>query len=299
MRFIPIIINKITTKRKSTFYQQMNVSFPEHVSSDNKELDILVRCVDYEKYPDYTFKLYNDQSNSCYIYNIIPIEDPNNIKTIGKIIDTSNCRTYQSYWAGFEDIRFITSDKILVTTTNLHPSGYPRVFLADFDRATCSINNIILLNYESHLDQKNWLPFNKTDGGTNVIYSVYPLIVLFVSWKGECSVLEKINVDPVLSGYHGSTNGVIFPNTDHFLFLIHKTVTNNTPYVIHRWLLLSKDLTNVRFSAPFKFFQNSYIEFPCSIRWNNNDELWVGLGVNDNSSFIAVLSYDEIYNSIL
>jgi hypothetical protein len=230
---------------------------------------LLIRMVNYRKFSDLSFFIAENSSNSKYmilrgenIEMLMPQLDK--ISPLGVKYD--NNKVYQTYWKGVEDIRFINSDKILVTIPELHPHGVPSVFSAQLCGNT--IAKITSLT-KSDLPEKNWMPIAGTD---MVIYQLYPFIIKNII-SGETITLSSMEI---LKDYHGSTNSVIH-NSKH-IFIIHKGKE-------HRWIMLNQDFTNFSISPPFTFFANTYIEFCCSLSKYHND-LYIALGVNDKEAYI-------------
>ena len=119
------------------------------------------------------------------------------------------------------------------------------------------------------------------DNKNYVIYSVNPFIIKEV--ETDTKILSMPNQE--LDGYHGSTNGIKYK--DGYLFLIHKDKRTN------RWLYWSPEGKILKFSVIFSFMKHSLVEFTCSLSFFNN-LYYIGLGVNDNHAYIAILTSEEI-----
>jgi len=95
-----------------------------------------------------------------------------------------------------------------------------------------------------------------------------------------------------LEGYHGSTNGIKID--ENILFLVH----TNLEKVYNKWILFNPNTDEIKVSNPFVFFNNSYIEFACSLCLYN-ERLFVSLGVNDDKAFILEVNLEKIYQNLL
>jgi hypothetical protein len=191
--------------------------------------------------------------------------------------------TYPTYWTGPEDIRFIDSSTVAVNVPECHPSGQPCLFTATLDSQRHVLKQFTpCLPHTS--PEKNWMPFQTDGGKSRVIYSVSPLILKEIQTDEKEIILLSNNLQTILEGYHGSTNGITLASGER-LCLIHK----NSERTVHRWLRFHPTTKKVAVSPPFTFFKHSYIEFPCSVsEWNHS--YWIGLGVNDDQAMLVEVS---------
>lgn len=262
-------------------YGNPNAYIPMNPSMYIKDgqVTVLVRCINYRKYKDKQFTLYEKPHSISRYFCLRGF--------IGKKIEfvsTEECKvetslpSYPTYWKGLEDIRFVTGDQILTTVPEYTPSGNPTIFRASLTGSTvhsfeqCEPNQV----------EKNWMPYMH-EGEAHVVYSVNPFCV-----KGVKDDTRRIiSEDPVLQGWHGSTNGI--PWNGGVLFLIH--VNRDVSY--HRWLLFDPGAGSVKYSEEFTFFKNTYIEFPCSLCvWEGR--VFVSMGVNDDSAFLVEVAAADI-----
>ena len=260
-------------------YLDMNPSM--WVDNDGNVI-ILVRSVNYRKFFNKSFTIYEERSNSVYQMLRGDITNLNNL-TFEEIIIENTLPTYPTYWLGLEDIRFITSTELLVTIPSCNNAGNPAIFKAKLEG-----NKIHSFTecYPNHME-KNWMPFyDKSKGCHLVIYSVNPFIIKSIDIN-EINEINEINV--ILKGFHGSTNGIEFGDKGEILFLVHITLER----VYHKWLLFNPSTNEIRVSENFVFFNYSYIEFTCSMA-KYNDSLFVSIGVNDDKAFIIDINQDMI-----
>jgi len=253
---------------------------------------ILVRCINYRKFKDKAFTLYQNQSNSTYYiaYGKLKYQEPLNLEefNMSPLIYNYNLPTYPTYWTGIEDIRFVNSTTILTTIPECTPSGNPTIF-----KATLDINRIRDFSpcLPNNGSEKNWMPFQDLDGSQKVVYSVCPFVVKSLESQEFEKITTTSEYTKELEGYHGSTNGIYYDNMNTtIIFLVHLDK-------IHRWIKLNLQTKSITFSKEFIFFNNSYIEFPCSLA-SYKDRYFVSLGVNDDKAFIAEIkkeSIDEIF----
>jgi len=245
---------------------------------------VLVRRVNYRKFRDRSFSIYERHSISDYCIARSHIDIPFNMLDFKPLLYEYNRPTYNTYWRGLEDIRFINNSNILVTVPELNPSGQPCIFQASLE------NNRVhnFLECKPSQIEKNWMPFLENNE-PYVIYKINPL-----TRKGVLSDdLQEIMAScPDLIGYHGSTNGIPFQGQQ--LFLIH--TTRDRSY--HRWLLVDLVCKTAKWSDEFVFFVGSYIEFTCSLCSYQN-RIFVSLGVNDDKAFLLELDTQDIGNVII
>jgi hypothetical protein len=256
-------------------YMDMNPS----MWIDNGKVMILVRSVNYRKFLNKHFTIYETHSNSIYQLIRCDVSNWNDI-TCEDIIVENMLPTYPTYWLGLEDIRFITSTELLVTIPSCNKNGNPSIFKARLEG-----NKIHSFSecYPNHIE-KNWMPFyNNSKGCHQVIYSLTPFIIKSIDID-DCTTIGTIKT---LEGFHGSTNGIEF--RDGILFLVH--ITSDKVY--HKWILFHPLTNEIKVSEQFVFFNYSYIEFTCSLA-KYNDRLFVSIGVNDDKAFIIEVNHDTI-----
>ena len=268
---------------------EMNPSL--HISDDGSYI-ILVRIVNYLKYPNNKFtvygfihpKPYTHVSDSKYIIIRGTIDAPAifNLDNydVQPLDIEYNIPASLSMWTGIEDIRFIT-DKVVIACIPECNDGTPCIFGAVLKDNT--LTSFIKCN--PNVTEKNWMPY--IDEKPKVIYSISPFIIKSIveDDKEEIILSEEKICD--LSGWHGSSNGIDFRNSK--LFLIHR----NEDRVYSRWLLFNPITKEVSYSKKFVFFKDSYIEFTCSLA-KYNDKIYVSLGVNDNKAYIIEVLQAEI-----
>lgn len=290
---IPIIVPQICFKDRynnMNNYVEMNPSL--FIERDGTAT-ILVRCVNYKKFNNKHFTLYQSHSNSLYyllkgiITDGVKVDVENfEYHLIEPIFNLPN---YPTYWFGLEDIRFINSTTILTIVPELNEGGNPSILKAELNDnkitnfTHCKPNNI----------EKNWMPYTYNDV-SNVIYSLAPFIIKSI----ETDDMREITVSDVirdkLAGYHGSTNGMPFLQElgdGWFLFLIHV----NRKKTYHRMLLFNVITNDIQVSDEFTFFKNPYIEFTCSIS-KHNERIFITIGVNDDKAYIIETCAEDIKN---
>jgi hypothetical protein len=270
-------------------YIEMN---PSIYIDELGNVKILVRTVNYKKYDNYNWIVFENISNSKYVYLSGKIEEGKvlNIEnfSIQDIIYSYNTPVYFTHWKGLEDIRFIDAYNLLITIPECNQHQNPSIFLA-------KLNNNEIYNFvdcKPNIKEKNWMPFIKKDGKQLVIYSLDPFrmkeiideIFININFSDEKKLLLK--------NYHGSSNGLNLED-DNILFLIH--INKEKPY--HRWLIYNEKTNDIKLSNEFTFFCNSYIEFCTSIA-KFKDRLFISLGVNDDKAYIIETNIDSVKKSI-
>jgi hypothetical protein len=294
---VPIIAPQILFKDKYNNinnYIEMN---PSMYIDDKGNVTILVRCVNYRKFMEKQFTLYDKVSNSIFslIKGKLNHQEKLHIEEYDyKLLNCNyNLPIYPTLWKGLEDIRFIDEKNILVIVPELNCNGNPSIFKAEINDT--AIENFIVCKPNNI--EKNWMPYLDNSNNTNnsttnkVIYSLHPFIIKSIENDDFEEIELKENIKHKLHGYHGSTNGIILNNYER-LFLIHI----NREKTSHRWLIFNIKTKNVIVSDEFVFFKNSYIEFNCSLV-KYEDRIFVTIGVNDDKAYIIETCNDDIINT--
>jgi len=257
-------------------YVDMN---PSLYIKESGECIVLVRRVNYRKFHTKEFNLYERSSNSCYGVAWGVVQD--NRFVLGEWREgtlLSDLPSYPTYWTGMEDIRFCDELHVLVALPEKNPTGNPCIFLGQL--ADSTIHSLQLCS--PHEVEKNWMPYTDPSGSSKVVYSVSPFQIKSLV-EGTLTTIPT-PFTTLLQDYHGSTNGIVYKE-DSRLFLVHKHKERS----VHRWLLYTTLTHTVHVSEPFVFFDNSYIEFPCSLA-SYKGTYYVSLGVNDSQAFLVQIN---------
>jgi len=289
---IPIIGPQICFQDKynnRNNYVEMN---PSLSIDENGNTIILVRCVNYKKFSNKEFILYQDNSKSVYYLLKGKIKDREKVdieKFEYQIINVEyNLPTYPTYWFGLEDIRFTNANAnvILVNVPELHEGGKPSIFKAELNGN--KITNFIQCKPNNN-PEKNWMPYNDK----KVVYSLQPFIIKSLEEDDMQEIFISESMKEKLEGYHGSTNGIpFFQSPTDFLFLVHV----NREKTYHRWLLFNTITNDIQISEEFLFFKNTYIEFICSLSIYN-ERIFISLGANDVNAFIIETCIEDIMDT--
>ena len=289
----PININTQTYKDRFGNHNSFVEMNPSIYISEDGSYTILVRTVNYLKYPNNRFTVYGYNSSS--IYSIMRGKIDNDTFNLDnydiKPLDIQyNIPTQPSLWSGVEDLRFIDNNKIIACIPECN-NGSPCIFSA-------FLKNNILSSFEKcspNIIEKNWMPYIHNTpkiiysvSPSKIIYSVSPFIIKSILEDDKKEIMLQKEQLNELSGWHGSSNGIDFI-ADSKLFLIHK----NEDRVYSRWLLFNPDTHKVSYSKKFVFIKDSYIEFTCSLAAYKNN-IYVGLGVNDNRAYIVHVLCEEV-----
>jgi hypothetical protein len=259
-------------------YVEMNPSL--YIKKDGS-FTVLVRTVNYLKYKNKKFTVYENSSNSVYYIMRGKMDNGRmNLDTceVSKLNVEYDIPRYYSYWYGLEDIRFIDENSILACIPECNNSS-PCIFKGIL------INNVITSFEKCNpaIIEKNWMPYSDK----SVIYSVSPFIIKNIKEDNKEEIMVNENVLNELNGWHGSSNGIDFEGEK--LFLIHK----NEERVINRWLLFNPIEKTIKYSNVFVFFRDSYFEFTCSLA-EYDDRIFASVGVNDNRAYIVEISKHDI-----
>jgi hypothetical protein len=259
------------------------------------EVSILVRCVNYRRYPYNYFVMHHDKTISKTKLLKGKIEE-NKLLNLNNFEDYNieyqyNIPQYHTEWLGLEDIRFINEKDILVIIPECNPHGKPSLFKAILEKA--KIHSFIPC-YPNHRE-KNWMPYSDNDCYDYVIYKSYPFQIKKIVEDEflDIQLQENILYDE-LKGYNGSTNGVKYKGSNQRLFLIHL----NGEKTKHRFIIYNIISHQIYISKEFSFFKHTYIEFPISL-CEYNCRYFISMGVDDNKAYIVEIteeSIDEIFN---
>jgi len=285
----PIIIPQklyFDKRNELNSYNDMN---PSMYIDDSGNIKILIRSVNYRKFYNKDFTLDENYSNSLYVLLTGKITEKDLLDldsfTIENLFYDYSIPTYETYWRGIEDIRFINSNSILAIIPECNINGKPSVF-----RATIENNTVhSFIDCKPNIIEKNWMPYLDENGNELVIYSLNPFKIKQIENDifAELSISNEIAEQ--LDNYHGSTNGIKYNSNEDIIFLIHK----NGKKICHRWLLLNSKTNNIQISKEFYFFKHSYIEFPVSL-CRFNERIFISLGVNDDKAFIIETTQNAI-----
>lgn len=256
--------------------------------SETGEIIILVRCVNYRKFFDKQFTMYEHCSYSHYYILRGHVQHGEQLDIENYSIDRLGHeyfrQTYPSYWKGLEDVRFIDANNIIAIVPECNPGGNPSLFCATLEGSLLHS----FVECKPSIVEKNWMPF-----GTNkVIYSLDPFIVKDILEDNQTAIEVTGENMLQLKGFHGSTNGVKYDD-NYTLFLIHI----NREKVYHKWLLFNPNTHEIKLSCEFLFFNRAYIEFTCSLGMYN-DRVFISAGVNDDKAYIIETDKQTIDNYI-
>jgi hypothetical protein len=289
---IPIIVPQLYFQDKynnTNNYVEMN---PSLFIEEDGTTTILVRCVNYKKFDNKQYILYQSNSNSIYyiLKGSIQGKKKLNIENFEyKILEQEyNLHRFPTYWFGLEDIRFIDSNTMLVNVPELHESGKPSIFKAELNEN--KITNFTECKPNTNAE-KNWMPYFDINSN-KVIYSLNPFLIKSIEKNDILEINIPEEIKNKLTGFHGSTNGIIISKYER-LFLIH--INREKTYNI--WLILNIKTNEIQLSDEFLFFKNTYIEFACSLS-RLNDRIFISLGVNDDKAFIIETCMEDINNII-
>jgi hypothetical protein len=285
----PIIVPiKMYVDKHNEYNSFFDMNPSMHIDS-NGNMKLLVRSVNYRKFYNKVFTMYENYSNSLYVLLTGKINN-NDLLNLDDF-DIQNISynyllpTYPTYWKGIEDIRFINSGSILAIIPECNENGNPSIFRANLD------NNIIhsFISCKPNIIEKNWMPYIDEKGNEMVIYSLNPFKIKQIETEDFTEIIFPGEIMNQLENYHGSTNGIQYNSTETILFLIHK----NDEKTYHRWLLFNYKTNEITLSKEFHFFKHSYIEFPVSLSIYNG-RVFISLGINDDKAFIVETTEESI-----
>jgi len=285
----PIIIPiKMYVDKHNEYNSFFDMNPSMHIDS-NGNMKLLVRSVNYRKFYNKVFTMYENYSNSLYVLLSGKINNNDLLNLddfeIQNISYDYGIPTYPTYWKGIEDIRFINSSSLLAIIPECNENGNPSIFRANID------NNIIhtFICCKPNVIEKNWMPYTDENGNEMVVYSLNPFKMKQIENDIFTEITFTEEIMKQLENYHGSTNGISYKSTETILFLIHK----NADKTYHRWLLFNYRTNEITLSKEFHFFKHSYIEFPVSLAMFN-ERVFISLGINDDKAFIIETTQESI-----
>jgi hypothetical protein len=285
----PIIVPiKMYVDKHNEYNSFFDMNPSMHIDS-NGNMKLLVRSVNYRKFYNKVFTMYENYSNSLYVLLSGKINNNDLLNLddfeIQNISYDYGIPTYPTYWKGIEDIRFINSGSLLAIIPECNKNGNPSIFRANID------NNIIhtFISCKPNVIEKNWMPYTDEKGSEMVIYSLNPFKMKQIETDDYTEITFTEEIMKQLENYHGSTNGISYKSTETILFLIHK----NADKTYHRWLLFNYRTNEITLSKEFHFFKHSYIEFPVSLAMFN-ERVFISLGINDDKAFIIETTQESI-----
>lgn len=289
----PIIIHLkmyIDKHNEYNSFHDMNPSM--HIDRDGN-VKILLRSVNYRKFYDKKFTMYENYSKS--LYTLLSGKIKNNELLNLDNFDVQDVSysylipTYPTYWKGVEDIRFVNANSILAIIPECNESGNPSIFRATLE------NNVLhsFISCKPNIIEKNWMPYTDDNNNEMVIYSLNPFKIKKIDDEIFTEIIFSEEITKQLENYHGSTNGIKYTplnkSDENLLFLIHK----NGDKTYHRWLLFNYKTNEIILSKEFHFFKYSYIEFPVSLAIFN-ERIFISLGINDDKAFIVESNKESI-----
>ena len=289
----PIIVPiKMYVDKHNEYNSFFDMNPSMHID-ENGNMKILVRSVNYRKFYNKVFTMYENYSNSLYVLLTGKINNNDLLNLddfeIQNISYDYGIPIYPTYWKGIEDIRFINSGSLLAIIPECNENGNPSIFRANID------NNIIhtFISCKPNVIEKNWMPYRDEKGNEMVIYSLNPFKIKQIETDDYTEITFTEEIMAQLENYHGSTNGVSYTHLNNLnetiLFLIHK----NADKTYHRWLLFNSKTNEITLSKEFHFFKHSYIEFPVSLSIYNK-RVFISLGINDDKAFIVETTQESI-----
>ena len=171
---------------------------------------VLIRRVNYRKFPDKSFTLYEPQAKSEYLILKGHITNPFCTFFVQPLV-AHLPQTYFTYWRGVEDIRFINETTVLATIPECHPKGQPALFQGRLIGNRVSDLQLLAPNDQP---EKNWMPF----GDNQVVYSVDPASegdngCLFKSSGFKSPVCRGLKGLSRFDERHSLESGLAFPHS--------------------------------------------------------------------------------------
>lgn len=196
---------------------------------------------------------------------------------------------------GLEDIRLLPMDGdfLAIATLVAGSPGYRRQLVTFTLNEEGLASDLSLQNYQSHLHQKNWIPF-KDSKLYGYIYFTDPLTILRWS-KDSGQATPWLSRDSLLAldNLRGSSQAVAFD--DGWLYLTHEVSFHHPHrYYLHRFVQLDKSFRLKALSEPF-YFRELGVEFCCGMAYHEpREQLILSFGLKDRSAWLMTLSTDDV-----
>lgn len=224
---------------------------------------------------------------------------------VAEIVDDSPYSidtTEAPHVVGLEDVRIIAHDERLrASCVVVDRDGGWRRRIAVLDLADDGrVELLTTQHYESHLHQKNWMPF-VDDEGVGFVYLTDPTVVLRWNEKTrQCDEWRRHACAIALEHQRGSSGLIRFD--DGWLCVTHEVSYRDsdasTRVYLHRFVHLDETF-RVRATTEAFYFRHIGIEFCAGLvagpaKGLGADELLLSFGVNDGEAWLVVIGADAV-----
>jgi tetratricopeptide (TPR) repeat protein len=283
-----------------TFYSSSSCLIPNRMGTGYQ---MNLRYVHYVMTPDGGYL-------NCDKYNVsvnkyIEFDDKMNI-IFEKIVQFNFGDILDIRRTTVEDVKIfndIESDNLLFIGTGFHQSNQIGIVSGKYNIQDNTIAyNEINPNFNNQLYlEKNWVFVNYKDS-THIIYNWYPLKICKINPNNnELCLLETRETPLLFSNIRGSTCGFTYLNKNsikELWFISHFVCYESPRQYYHIIIVFDENLNLLRYSAPFKF-ENESIEFCLSILVENervliNYSTWdktTNIGIYDKQYIDSILQY--------
>lgn len=288
----PVI--KLTKNQLKRQKEASSSSNPSHESSTsrfhNAPYRVIVRTVNYRvENGDYKP---NDAKGIARTENKIfewsgfdhPVTE-NPVRTLYD--DTAKSAYHLGRVRGMENIRLIHGlDEFFCTRMDVTANHAPQTCRGLLEsNGAVKETTLLKIGNLTNNEQTDWLPFRQADGLTYFIQSFQPLLIYKIEPDGITeSVRHRFN-QYHLREFRGSAPPIRFDSG--WLMTVHQIYTQKgVRAVFHRWVYLSCDFSEIKFSELF-YFEKVGLEGNLGLTHSDEDKLLVTYSVNDASSKVA------------
>jgi hypothetical protein len=201
---------------------------------------------------------------------------------------------------GLEDCRVVRFREALwatCATNDRHPAATVQQLLCRIDGDGRVSHAVPLVGRFDGIPQKNWLPFAEGDR-LCAIHSYDPLIVIELDVDtGRYEIVFETAM-PLAADHWRGSGGPVRWNGKRLL-VIHEAAHRKggdgreERVYVHRFVELDERFRLTRFSEPFVFAHKG-IEFVCGLSLGHDDDVLLGLGIEDSRAFLCRIQAAEV-----
>ena len=196
-------------------------------------------------------------------------------------------------YIGIEDLKIFNfqNETFFIGTDYNYQIGKIGISYGTYDYDIQNKLNIIQLqqNFSNTICEKNWV-FTTLNDELKIIYKWSPLVICEIQENYIVPVISK-NMPPFFSIIRGSTCESIDLETGEKWFICHFVSYENPRKYYHIFVLFDNNLNLLKYSAPFKF-ENQSIEYCLSLLIKNN-KILINYSTWDRTTQIGI--YDKNY----
>lgn len=281
--------------------EKYNILNPSIYKDDDGDIYVNIRHV--------CFKGHNYESmnldNKIRTYNTFGLLEDNKLSENYYIIkDCGNYKKVRNNVLGFEDLKlFKFNNQIYFTCTSYETSISTDVLLGKIDSLPNNniyeVDNVFPLHGSMVSDkraEKNWMPILDSTEKLKLVYSVFPLHIVYVDEENKnVNTLYKKEWNVNLGFWRGSS--CLVPHNYGFLFIIHEVYFPDYPrqnrHYVHRFGWLSNDYETLKYSDPFFVERKNPIEYVNGLVIKD-DKIYISYGDDDKEAKLLIMDINHL-----